>query len=109
VVLINDYFCVMERGGYIYIMTNKVNSVLYIGVTSQLYFRIIEHKEKVYPSSFTSKYNCNKLVYYESFTSIEEAILREKQLKKWNRAWKIQLVEKFNKDWVDLTNEIIEL
>lgn len=99
----------MERGGYIYIMTNKLNSVLYVGVTSQLYFRVVEHKDKIYPTSFTSKYNCNKIVYFESFTSIEEAILREKQLKKWNREWKMQLINKFNKEWKDLVDQIIEL
>ena len=90
-------------------MTNKLNSVLYVGVTSQLYFRVMEHKDKIYPSSFTSKYNCNKIVYFESFTSIEEAILREKQLKKWNREWKMQLVHKFNKEWNDLVDQILEL
>ena len=99
----------MERGGYIYIMTNKLNSVFYIGVTSQLYFRVMEHKDKIYPTSFTSKYNCNKLVYFESFISIEEAISREKQLKKWKREWKMQLVEKYNKDWIDLINQVVDL
>ncbi len=98
----------MTRGGYIYILTNYTNNVLYIGVTSELYFRIMEHKEKKYPTSFTSKYNCNKLVFYEYFTSIEEAIHREKQLKKWKRNWKITLIENFNPFWEDLTIKIID-
>jgi putative endonuclease len=98
----------MTRGGYIYILTNYTNNVLYIGVTSELYNRIMEHKEKKYPTSFTSKYNCNKLVFYEYFTSIEEAIHREKQLKKWKRNWKITLIENFNPFWEDLTIKIID-
>jgi len=67
----------MEKGGCVYIMANKYNSVLYTGVTSDLKNRIIEHKEKVHPKSFTSKYNINNLVYFEGFKSIEEAITRE--------------------------------
>lgn len=98
----------MTRGGYIYILTNYTNKVLYIGVTSELYFRILEHKERKYPTSFTSKYNCNKLIYYEYFTSIEEAIHREKQLKKWRRNWKITLIDNFNPFWEDLTITIID-
>ena len=98
----------MTRGSYIYMLTNYTNNVLYIGVTSELYFRIKEHKEKKYPTSFTSKYNCNKLVFYEYFTSIEEAIHREKQLKKWKRNWKITLIENFNPFWEDLTIKIID-
>ena len=97
------------RGGYIYILTNYTNRVLYIGVTSTLYYRIIEHKEKKYPNSFSSKYQCNKLVYYEFFTSIEEAIMREKRLKKWNRQWEIELIENLNPEWEDLINKVIEL
>ena len=98
----------MTRGGYIYILTNYTNNVLYIGVTSELYFRILEHKERKYPTSFTSKYNCNKLIYYEYFTTIEEAIHREKQLKKWRRNWKITLIDNFNPFWEDLTITIID-
>jgi len=71
----------MERGGCIYFMSNTYNNVLYVGVTSNLYVRIREHKNKTFPYSFTAKYNCNKLVYYECFTSIEEAIAREKNIK----------------------------
>jgi putative endonuclease len=99
----------MTRGGYVYIITNYSNKVLYIGVTSDLYYRIMEHKEKKHANSFSAKYNCNKIVYYEFFTSIEEAIMREKRLKKWNRQWKIDLIENQNPEWKDLINEIIEL
>jgi len=92
----------MERGGCAYILTNFSHTVLYIGVTSDLYSRITEHKEKLYPNSFTAKYNCNKLVYYEQFSTIEEAIGKEKQLKNWKRAWKINLVNSENANWEDL-------
>jgi putative endonuclease len=92
----------MERGGCVYILTNYLHTVLYIGVTSDLYSRIIEHKEKLYPNSFTAKYNCCKLVYYEQFITIEEAIGKEKQLKNWKRAWKINLINSENPNWEDL-------
>ena len=70
--------------------------------TSDLFQRIPEHINKVYPDSFTAKYNCNKLVYYETFGRIEDAIAREKQLKKWNREWKNKLITDFNPEWKDL-------
>jgi putative endonuclease len=95
----------MERGGCVYLMTNTHNSVYYIGVTSDLYSRVIQHKEKCYSNSFTSKYNCNKLVYFEMSPSIEEAIAEEKRLKKWNRDWKIKLVSGKNPQWIDLFSE----
>jgi len=96
----------MERGGCIYIMTNYLRTTLYIGVTSDLRSRIYEHQYKIYPKSFTAKYNLSICVYYEIYTSIEEAIDREKQLKKWNRAKKDALISNFNKDWNDLTKVI---
>ena len=83
-------------------ITNFTNTVIYIGVTSDLYFRIIEHKEKHYPNSFTAKYNCNKLVYFEQFSTIEDAIGKEKQLKNWRREWKINLINSVNPLWEDL-------
>ncbi len=98
----------MERGGCIYIMTNYQRTTLYIGVTSDLRSRIYEHQYKIYPKSFTAKYNLSICVYYEVYTSIEEAIDREKQLKKWNRAKKDALISNFNKDWNDLTKVISE-
>lgn len=75
----------MERGGHVYILTNVFNTVLYIGVTSDLFSRITEHKSKSQPKSFTAKYNCNKLVYFNVYPTIEEAIGMEKGTKKWNR------------------------
>ena len=95
----------MERGGCVYIMTNVSNTVLYIGVTSNLFSRVTEHKEKIYPTSFTAKYNCNKLVYYLFYPTIEEAIASEKSVKKWNRDWKIALIIKDNPKWLDLYND----
>jgi putative endonuclease len=96
----------MDRGGCVYILTNKVHTVLYTGVTSELYFRIKEHKEKFYPKSFASKYNCDKLVYFEQFSSVEEAIAKEKQIKNWRRDWKINLINRLNPVWKDLFDEL---
>jgi putative endonuclease len=98
----------MQRGGYIYIMTNKYHSVLYIGVTNNLQRRIKEHKEKINPKSFTARYNIEKLVYYESFQDIGEAIFREKQLKAGSRQKKIDLIVSINKEWTDLYNSLLE-
>ena len=92
----------MDRGGCVYIVTNKTNRVLYTGVTSDLYSRIVEHKEKYFPGSFTSKYQCNKLVYFEQHSSIIEAISREKQIKNWKREWKINVINAINPQWDDL-------
>ena len=92
----------MQFGGTVYILTNVHHEVLYIGVTSDLFTRIPEHINKRYPNSFTAKYNCNKLVYYETFARIEDAIAREKQLKKWNREWKNKLITGFNPEWKNL-------
>ncbi|MBV6639619.1 MAG: GIY-YIG nuclease family protein [Cyclobacteriaceae bacterium] len=96
----------MVRGGCIYIMTNRSNTTLYVGVTSDLIGRIYDHQTKEYPRSFTARYNLTKLVYYESFHSIEEAIAREKQLKAGNRRRKIDLIEKLNPSWKDLSEEV---
>ena len=87
--------------GYVYIMTNKSNRVLYIGVTTDLVRRVAEHKSES-GSRFTIKYNCSKLVYYEVYDEIEDAINRETQLKGWRREWKIELVERLNPTWRDL-------
>ncbi|NOW98361.1 GIY-YIG nuclease family protein [Mucilaginibacter sp. SG564] len=93
---------VMQRGGCIYIVTNLTHSVLYIGVTSDIITRIWEHKNKVHPKSFTAKYNCTKLVYYNFYPHIEEAIAAEKILKDRKRESKIDLINKFNPEWKDL-------
>ena len=96
----------MEYGGHVYIMTNLNNTTLYTGVSSDLYGRVWQHKQKMDPNSFTAKYNCVKLVWYEFHISIEEAIAREKQIKKWRRVKKIALVESFNPAWKDLFDDL---
>jgi putative endonuclease len=88
---------------YIYFLSNKNNTVIYIGVTSDLMQRVHQHKTKKY-KGFSSKYNCNKLVYFEEFNSIVEAISREKQLKSGNRKRKEELIIKENSDWNDLSD-----
>jgi putative endonuclease len=95
----------MKKKGpyYVYIMTNTYNTVLYIGVTNELKRRVNEHKMKVNPGSFTSVYNIHKLVYFEEFIYVNDAILREKQLKGGSRKKKIGLIEKSNKQWLDLS------
>ncbi|QEC76969.1 GIY-YIG nuclease family protein [Mucilaginibacter ginsenosidivorax] len=98
----------MGRGGYIYIVTNMTHSVLYIGVTSDIVSRIWDHKNKTYPDSFTAKYNCNKLVYYEGYPHIEEAIAAEKLLKGGSRANKIRLINEMNPEWKDLYDGLVD-
>ncbi len=92
---------------YIYIMTNKKDGTLYIGVTNDLIKRVYEHKES-FVESFTKKYNLKSLVYFEVFDAIEEAIIKEKQLKNWKREWKIALIEKENRDWKDLHEGLVK-
>ncbi len=94
-----------EHNYYVYILTNKNNTVLYTGVCHNLMRRIWEHKYKVNPKSFTARYNINKLVYYECFSDIKAAIAREKQIKGWLRIKKIALIESVNKEWKDLSKE----
>ena len=91
---------------FVYILTNKKNGVLYTGVTNSLIRRIYEHKQKII-KGFTKKYNLDKLIYFEQHQDILFAIEREKQIKKWNREWKIRLIEKENPDWNDLYDSII--
>ena len=99
----------MNHGGCAYIITNKHNTVLYTGVTSGLRGRIWEHKTKFYPKSFTAKYNCEKVVWYEVFPTIMEAIDREKQIKAGSRKKKEALINQINPDWKDLWEEIQDL
>ena len=89
---------------YVYILASKKNGVLYIGVTNDLERRIFEHKNKTV-KGFTSRYNVDKLVYFEKYSNINEAIKKEKQLKKWNRQWKIDLIEGNNPNWSDLAQD----
>ena len=91
---------------YIYILSNQSNTTIYIGVTSDLIKRVYEHKNKLV-DGFTKKYNVNKLVYYEVYDDIQTAIKREKQLKTFKREWKNQLVEKDNREWLDLYDKIL--
>ena len=90
-----------ENQYYVYILASKRNGTLYIGVTSNLIKRVYEHKKNLV-DGFTRKYNIHKLAYYEITNDIESAIRREKQLKKWNRKWKMNLIEKSNPEWIDL-------
>ena len=95
----------MPRSYYVYIVASKRNGVLYIGVTNDLSRRVYEHREGLI-SGFTKKYNVKILVYYDEYTDIREAIGREKVLKKWNRVWKIELIEGFNPEWLDLYEDL---
>ena len=88
---------------YVYIMTNN-SKTLYMVVTNNLVRRVYEHKHKLI-DGFTKKYNLTKLVFYEVFNNIEDAIHREKQLKNWHRQWKINLIDSVNKEWKDLSPE----
>ncbi|QCE43323.1 GIY-YIG nuclease family protein [Psychroserpens sp. NJDZ02] len=94
------------KPGYVYILTNKNNTTLYVGVTAYLKKRILQHKEKHDPKSFTARYNLDKLVYHEAHQMIGDAIAREKQLKAGNRAKKIALIESVNPEWLDLFDEL---
>lgn len=109
-VLIFYYSTLQMREYFVYILCSNPRGTLYIGITNDLSRRIKEHKNKTLPG-FTQKYNVDKLVYFESFQYIYDAFRREKQLKKWNRAWKIQLIENANPQWkdfysIELPNEI---
>ena len=88
---------------YVYIMSNKPQGVIYIGVTDNLMERVKEHKLKVYPNSFTAKYNCDKLMYFEEWENGLDATNRERQLKKWKRDWKVNLIEAMNPTWMDVS------
>ncbi|MFA4982482.1 MAG: GIY-YIG nuclease family protein [Candidatus Omnitrophota bacterium] len=90
---------------YVYILASKKNGTLYIGVTNDLVRRVYEHKQGLV-EGFTKKYNVKQLVFFEETNDVESAITREKQMKKWNRQWKIELIEKSNPEWKDLYSEI---
>ena len=99
--------CLM--GGYVYIVTNKNQTTIYIGVTSNLPERIEQHKKHFFKGSFTDKYNLEYCIYYEYFDKIEDAFERETQLKKWNREKKNNLINAMNPDWKDLHDQIKKL
>ena len=90
---------------YVYMLCNKRNGTLYIGVTSDLIKRVYEHKNNLV-DGFTKKYNVHNLTWYEMHETAEAAIIREKQIKKWKRKWKIELIEQHNPDWKDLYEDI---
>jgi putative endonuclease len=89
---------------YVYILASHRNGTLYIGVTSNLARRVYEHRNDLI-GGFTKRYGVHRLVWYEVHNDIKEAILREKRLKKWNRTWKLRLIEEVNPDWMDLTEQ----
>lgn len=89
------------RRYFVYIMTNKKRGTLYIGMTNNIKTRTWQHKMDLH-EGFTKRYSLHTLVYFEEFGDVRDAIAREKQMKKWNRAWKIELIEKMNPEWKDL-------
>jgi putative endonuclease len=96
----------MTKQPAVYILASKRNGTLYVGVTSNLQKRAWEHKNELI-EGFTKKYGVHLLIYYELYDDMVSAITREKQIKKWNRAWKLELIEKQNPDWKDLWKEIL--
>lgn len=97
-----------QRQFYIYITTNNARRPFYVGMTNNLLRRMTEHKEKAIPESFTSQYNCIRLVWYEVAGDVETAFAREKQLKGWRREKKIKLIETMNPKWEDLFEKFDE-
>ena len=91
---------------YVYILVSKYNGTLYIGVTSDLIKRVWQHKEKVF-KGFTARYFVDKLVYYEQFSHVLDAIAREKRLKEWQKKWKLNLINQFNPEWKDLYQQLL--
>jgi putative endonuclease len=102
----NPVSVIRMKNYYVYIMANERNGTLYIGVTNNLIKRVYEHKNNLV-KGFTQKYQVHLLVFYEITPNITAAITREKQLKHWNRAWKLRLIEENNPDWRDLYNDLI--
>lgn len=96
----------MERGGCVYMLTNKHKTTLYVGVTTDLYSRLYEHRSGNNKESFSYRYNLHYLIYYECLGSIEEAIIREKEIKKWSRKKKNDLIKMINPEWKDLSEHI---
>jgi putative endonuclease len=96
----------MAKQFFVYILASGKHGTIYIGVTNDLIKRVYEHREKLVPG-FTKEYGVDKLVYYEVFDDPESAIRREKQLKRWRRDWKVELIERDNPNWDDLYSELI--
>jgi putative endonuclease len=97
----------MDAEGHpaVYILASRYRGTLYVGVTSELYTRVCNHKNEVF-AGFTKQYEVKTLVWYAHFSTMADAIRREKQIKAWKRSWKINLIESFNKDWIDLHEQI---
>ncbi|WP_075217264.1 GIY-YIG nuclease family protein [Mongoliimonas terrestris] len=96
----------MEKGGWVYIVTNRPDGVLYTGVTADLPRRIGEHRHGLVPG-FARKYGCTRLVWYEHHADIRDAIYREKLIKTWNRAWKVRMIREANWGWEDLWGRLV--
>ena len=94
------------KSGFVYIMASQKNGTIYIGVTSDLVGRAFQHREGLVPG-FTKRYGCKLLVWYEAFDDLQNARLRELQLKEWRRGWKIRLIEEHNLEWEDLYPTLI--
>lgn len=94
------------KQGYVYILADKKDGVIYIGVTNDLLKRVCEHKNKIV-DGFTKNRNVNSLVFYEEYDDIHKAVIREKQMKKWSREWKVKLIETHNPEWKDLYFDLI--
>jgi putative endonuclease len=97
----------MQKQYFVYILTNKTNGTLYVGVTNDIIRRVYEHKNKMV-EGFTKRYGLTTLVYYESFNTAMDAITREKQIKKWNRVWKLKRIHAMNPEWKDLYERIAQ-
>jgi len=96
-----------EKEYAVYAMTNKTRTTIYLGVTNNLPERVLQHKEKANPKSFTAKYNLNRLVWYEYFDDISKAIIREKEIKGWTREKKVSLIRSMNPDLKDLSDDLL--
>jgi len=105
VVLLLWILCMKQY--YVYTLASQKNGTLYIGMTSDLIKRVYDHKQNLI-DGFSKKYSVHHLVYYEHYIEVDESILREKQIKKWNRKWKIRLIEEKNLGWSDLYDEIVQ-
>ena len=97
----------MPKAGYVYLLASRRNGTLYTGVTSDLIQRVWNHKHDIH-EGFTKQYQVHRLVYFEAHQDIRDAIIREKQIKKWKRAWKIRLIEERNPEWRDLFDELLD-
>ena len=94
-----------DRAYYVYVLASRIGGTLYVGVTNDLVRRVSQHREKLV-KGFTKKHGVDRLIYYEAYGEVGAAIRREKQMKRWNRAWKVRLIEEKNPNWDDLYSSI---